>query len=99
MSALHPLTMLTWFLWGFFMGLGFAAAYGLARASIVLWHLGFATYHRNRGGSPAKRKGPKFEYQLLTAEAVSIDILNHMGIDGWQMVTSTPEGFWMMRPL
>jgi hypothetical protein len=77
--------MLTWFLWGFFMGLGFAAAYGLMRASIVLWHLDFATYHRKHGvKAQPKRKGPRWEYHVSLVENMNLGMANLLGEDGWE---------------
>jgi len=98
MSALHPLTMLMWFLWGLFMGLGFATAYGLMRAAIFGWHASVATYHRKRGAkAPAKRKGPKWEYMIVDDPRTSFDSFNSYGEDGWELVSANDNRAWFKR--
>lgn len=96
MSALHPLTMLTWFLWGFFMGLGFLAAYGLI---FGLKALAVALHARVKWPRlPAKRKGPRFEY--MTAASPEIHEFNAWGEDGWELVGITPNAdYWFKRSL
>ena len=97
MSAFHPLTMLTWFLWGFFMGLGFATAYGLVCG---LKALAIKFHDRVKWPRvPAKRKGPKWEYMIVNNGEDNVHQFNVLGEEGWELVGVVPGGYWFKRSL
>lgn len=94
--------MLTWFLWGFFMGLGFAAAYGLV-CGLKALAIGFHGRVKWPRAMP-KRKGPTWEVMGLDFDpglgvAERTALLNDYGLGGWELVSVTEHNAWLKRAL
>jgi hypothetical protein len=109
MSAIHPLTFLTWFLWGFFMGIGWLTAQGLwagAKALMVGANNYFKWPHLDMALPavvlPAPRKGPRWEVMGLDFDPglgvpERTALMNDYGAGGWELVSANDNRAWFKR--